>query len=111
MHPCAEMLKNRITYERLFDPSLSCKGALYDCLELKERVLDCLANDAYYKLVKIRSLPRRREAFITLPKRVKIKMIEDWFSFDRARFNDENRNNRKFKKEQLEQCPIKMILD
>ena len=54
----------------------------------------------------MRSLPRSREAFIKLPKRVKIKMKDDWFRFDLALFNDGNRNNRKFKKDQVEQCPM-----
>jgi hypothetical protein len=108
VHPTAEILKDRIAYVRLFNPSLSSEMALGEFLKLKERALDILATEAYYKLVKIRSLPRRREAFIKLPIRVKIRMIDDWFRFDLALFNDGNRNNRKFKKEQVEQCPIKM---
>ena len=106
VHPAAEMLKDRIAYERLFNPSLSSKGSLDEFLGLKERKLDILATLAYYRLVRIRSLPRRREAFIKLPKRVKIRMIDDWFRFDLALFNDGNRNNRKFKKDQVEQCPM-----
>ena len=108
VHPTAEILKDRIAYEKLFNPSLSSKEVLAEFLGLKGRVLDISATEAYYKLVKIRSLPRRREAFIKLPKRVKIRMIDDWFRFDLALFDDGNRNNRKFKKEQVEQCPIKM---
>ena len=106
VHPTAEILKNRIAYERLFNPSLSSERALVEFLRLKERLLDILATEASYELLKIRSLPRRREAFIKLPKRVKIKIVDNWGGFDLVLFNGGNRNNRKFKKEQVEQCPI-----
>ena len=52
VHPTAEILKDRIAYERLFNPSLSSERAVAEFLGLKERVLDISATDAYYRLVK-----------------------------------------------------------
>ena len=47
VHPSAEILKGRVAYERLFKPSLSCKGALDEFLKLKEKLLDILATEAF----------------------------------------------------------------
>ena len=108
VHPTAEILKQRIAYERRFNPSLSSKGAFRRFLDLREELSDILATEAYFELKKIRSLPQRREAFIKLPRRTKNRLIDNWFRFEISLFNDENRNNRKFKKEQVEKCPMKI---
>ena len=55
VHPTAEILKQRIAYERRFNPSLSSKGAFRRFLDLREELSDILATEAYFELKKSQS--------------------------------------------------------